>query len=52
VPKGNEIENPLTREAKREKFRGNVRFSNKVSQDNCEKALNLLENLEDLEDVI
>jgi 2-methylcitrate dehydratase PrpD len=51
VPKGNEVDNPLTREEKRDKFRGNVRFSNKVSPDDCEKALHLLENLEDIEDV-
>lgn len=51
VPKGNEIDNPLTREEKREKFRGNVRFSDKVSADDCEKALRLLENLEEVEDV-
>ncbi len=51
VPKGNEIDNPLTKAEKREKFRGNVRFSNKVSADDCEKALRLLENLEEVEDV-
>jgi 2-methylcitrate dehydratase PrpD len=51
VPKGNEFDNPLSREEKREKFRGNVHFSHSVSADNCEKALSLLENLEDIEDV-
>ena len=51
VPKGNEIYNPLTKEEKREKFRSNVSFSQKVSADNGEKALNLLENLEEVEDI-
>lgn len=51
VPKGNEVENPMTIEEKREKFRGNVNFSKKVSIDNGEKALTLLEKLEDVEDV-
>lgn len=51
VPKGNEIDNPLTREEKRNKFRGNAHFSKKVSVENCEKALRLLENLEEIEDV-
>ena len=51
VPKGNEIDNPLTREEKRDKFRANVRHSKEVSADNGEKALNLLESLEDIEDV-
>jgi len=50
-PKGNELENPLTREEKREKFRHNVRFSKKVKMRNAEKALMLMEKLEDIQDI-
>lgn len=51
VPRGNEIDNPLTLEEKRDKFRGNVRHSKEVSVDNGEKALSLLESLEEIEDI-
>ena len=51
TPKGNEIYNPLTRAEKREKFRGNISFSNRVPVENGEKALNLLENLDEVEDI-
>lgn len=51
VPKGNELEHPLTREEKRNKFLVNAEFSGKVNMANAEKALKLLEKLEDIEDV-
>lgn len=51
MPKGNDIHTPLTREEKREKFRGNLRFSKKVSEENTDKALSMLEKLEDVADV-
>ena len=51
VPKGNEIDNPLTIEEKKDKFRGNIRHSKEISADNGEKALNLLERLEEIEDI-
>jgi aconitate decarboxylase len=51
APKGNEINNPLTKAEKREKFRGNISFSRKVSVENSEKALSMLENLEEVADI-
>jgi 2-methylcitrate dehydratase PrpD len=51
VPKGNELEHPLTREEKREKFRINASFSGKVNMKNAEEALNMLEQLEDVKDI-
>jgi ssDNA-binding Zn-finger/Zn-ribbon topoisomerase 1 len=51
APKGNEIENPLTKAEKREKFRGNIRFSGKVGEEHGEKALSMLENLEKVADI-
>ena len=51
VPKGNELENPLTREEKREKYRVNANFSKKVKMDNAEKALGMIEKLEGVKDI-
>ncbi len=51
VPLGNDLENPLTKEAKREKFRINVSFTRKVNTKNAEKALGMLEKLEEVEDI-
>jgi 2-methylcitrate dehydratase PrpD len=51
VPKGNELEHPLTREEKREKFRVNANFCGKVKMENAEKALMMLERLEDVKDI-
>jgi 2-methylcitrate dehydratase PrpD len=51
VPKGNELQNPMTRDEKRDKFRGNLSFSKKVSAENGEKALRLLEDLEEVQDI-
>jgi 2-methylcitrate dehydratase PrpD len=51
VPKGNELEHPLTREEKREKFRVNASFCGKVKMKNAEKALDMIEKLEDVKDI-
>jgi 2-methylcitrate dehydratase PrpD len=51
VPKGNELEHPMTRGEKREKFRDNIRFSGMVDMKNAEKALVMLEKLEDIGDI-
>lgn len=51
VPKGDDLLTPLTTEEKREKFRNNVVFSNTVSAQKAEKALNLLERLEEVDNV-
>ncbi len=51
MPRGNEIYAPMTREEKREKFRGNLGFSGKVSMGNGEKALSMLEKLEEVDDI-
>jgi 2-methylcitrate dehydratase PrpD len=51
VPKGNELEHPLTREEKREKFRVNASFCGKVNMKNAEKALGMMEKLEDVKDI-
>ncbi len=51
VPKGNELENPLTREEKLEKYRNNINFTKMVSTRNAEKALVMMENLEEVGDI-
>ncbi|MFC1942548.1 MmgE/PrpD family protein [Chloroflexota bacterium] len=51
APKGNELEHPLTREEKREKFLINAAFTKKVSKANAEKALDMLEKFEEINDV-
>jgi len=51
VPKGNELEHPMTREEKRAKFLDNVRFSGRVNMKKAAKALAMLENLENVKDV-
>ncbi len=43
------LDNPLTREQIKEKFRGNVVFSKAISKNNAEKALTMLENLEEVD---
>ncbi len=50
-PLGNELEHPLTREAKTEKFLTNASFSKKVNIKNAEKALGMLERLEEIDDI-
>jgi len=44
------LSNPLTREEIKEKFRANIDFSKTVSRKNAEKALAMLENLEEIDD--
>ena len=51
VPKGNDIMNPLTADEKREKFINNVTFSKSVPLEKAEKALNLIERLEEVDNV-
>jgi len=51
IPKGNGTFTPLTPREKRAKFFDNVRFSNTISLDKAEKALDLLERLEEVDNV-
>jgi 2-methylcitrate dehydratase PrpD len=51
VPKGDTIYNPMTKGELIDKFRSNVAFSRTVSNKNAEKALGLIERLEDLYDI-
>jgi len=51
TPKGDPIRNPMSKDEIRDKFRANVEFSQTVSRDNAENALNLLGNLEGLDSV-
>jgi 2-methylcitrate dehydratase PrpD len=51
MPRGNEIYAPLTKEEKGEKFRRNLSFSGKVSMKNGDKALSMLERLEEVDDI-
>lgn len=51
IPKGDMIDNPITREDLKEKFRANVAFSQTVSTKKAEKALSMLEALEEVNDV-
>lgn len=51
VPKGDDLLAPLTPEEKRQKFMSNVEFSKTVPLRNAEKALGMLEKLEEVDDV-
>jgi 2-methylcitrate dehydratase PrpD len=51
VPSGNDLENPLSKELKREKYLNNVAFTKKVNVKNAEKAMNIMEKLEDVENI-
>jgi 2-methylcitrate dehydratase PrpD len=51
IPRGDTVDNPLTREELREKFRTNVGFSGAVARENAEKALSLIERLEEVGDI-
>jgi 2-methylcitrate dehydratase PrpD len=51
MPKGNGTFTPLTAREKRAKFFDNVRFSHTISLDKAEKALGLLERLEEVDNV-
>ncbi len=48
VPKGDPIHSPLSKEEIKEKFRANVAFSKTVTKENAEKALNMLDKLEEI----
>lgn len=49
--KGNPIDKPLTKEEIIEKFRGNIAFSKTISKENAEKALDMLSELEEIDDI-
>ena len=49
--KGDGIPNPLSGEEIKEKFRTNVSFSGVVAKESAEKALDMLERLDEVEDV-
>jgi 2-methylcitrate dehydratase PrpD len=51
APKGDPLNNPLSKDEIIAKFRANVEFSQTVTRDNAEKLLELLENLEELDNV-
>lgn len=51
VPMGDPIHSPLMKEEIREKFRTNVAFSKTVAKENAEKALNMLDRLEEIGDM-
>jgi 2-methylcitrate dehydratase PrpD len=49
--KGNPIDKPLTKEEIIEKYRGNIAFSKTISKENAEKALDMLSELEEIDDI-
>ncbi len=51
MPRGSDTYTPLTRAEKREKFLANALFSRVVSPDKAEKALYMLERLEEIDNV-
>jgi hypothetical protein len=51
VPKGDDAFTPLTASEKREKFMKNVAYSKTVPMQKAEKALMLLERLEEVDNV-
>jgi 2-methylcitrate dehydratase PrpD len=51
VPSGHVFKTPLTKDVIRAKYRSNVAYSQSVSLKKAEKALQLMENLEQLDDV-
>jgi 2-methylcitrate dehydratase PrpD len=51
VPLGNELENPLSREAKIEKYLVGARFSGKVDMDNAQKVVGMIDKLEEVDDI-
>ena len=50
APKGNPLFHPFTTDEIIEKFRNNVSFSKTISKQNAEKALDMIEHLEKVED--
>jgi 2-methylcitrate dehydratase PrpD len=51
APKGHPFGSPLSRDEINDKFRANISFSQMVTTDNAEKALELLEKLEALDNI-
>ena len=51
VPRGDLRVTPITREEIKDKFRASTAFSKAISQENAEKALNMLDGLEELGDL-
>jgi 2-methylcitrate dehydratase PrpD len=51
IPKGDTVHNPLTKQEIKEKFRSNVTFSRTVARENAEKALTMIEKLEEISDL-
>ncbi|MFC1902141.1 winged-helix domain-containing protein [Chloroflexota bacterium] len=51
VGKGHEIYAPMSREEKKEKFLENTKFSRKIALKNAEKALDMLDRLEEVDDI-
>jgi len=51
IPKGDAIHHPLSEQEIKEKFRSNVRFSGAVPKENAEKALRMIETLDQVDDV-
>jgi len=51
VPKGDTVHNPLTKQEIKEKFISNVTFSRTVARENAEKALTMIERLEEISDL-
>jgi 2-methylcitrate dehydratase PrpD len=50
-PKGDPVHNPMSREDLKTKFRANVDFSRTVAREKAERALQLIENLEEVQDI-
>ncbi|MDD5703403.1 MAG: MmgE/PrpD family protein [Dehalococcoidales bacterium] len=51
VAKGHPLKKPFTKKDIEEKFRANVDFSQTISKVNSEKALEMINNLEDIDDI-
>ncbi|MFC1820553.1 MmgE/PrpD family protein [Thermodesulfobacteriota bacterium] len=48
IPKGNDVQSPLTEKEKREKFWSNVAFSKTITEEKAGEALELLERIEEV----
>lgn len=51
APKGDPVHHPLSKEEIKEKFRTNVSFSRAIPKKNAEKALGMLERLDEIDDI-
>jgi 2-methylcitrate dehydratase PrpD len=51
TPKAYPFNSPLSKDEVKDKFRSNISFSQTVTRDNAEKALKLLDNLEELDNI-